>query len=64
MPSLARKPCRTPRTLLAFIPLMHGGGESGIIDQWLATAGREPDARRCSELGTLARVFAEVKDWS
>ena len=46
--------------MLPFIPLMQGGGESGIIAKWLDLAGAEPDARRRGDYGGLALVFAEA----
>jgi hypothetical protein len=56
-----------PRCLLAWIPLMQGGGEAAIIQQWLNLARQEPDSRRRSDYGGLALVFAEAagcrKEW-
>jgi hypothetical protein len=56
-----------PRCPLAWIPLMHGGGEAAIIQQWLDLARQEPDSRRRSDYGGLAVVFAEAagcrKEW-
>ncbi len=53
--------------LLPWIPLLHGGGEAAIIQQWLELAGRETDSRRRSDYGGLALVFAEAavgrKEW-
>jgi hypothetical protein len=55
------------RSLLPWIPLMHGGGEAAIIQQWLDQARQEPDSRRRSDYGGLALVFADAagcrKDW-
>jgi hypothetical protein len=51
------------KSILAFIPLMTGGGEPGIIQRWLEIAGAEPEHRRRSELGTLALTMAELKPW-
>ena len=48
------------RCLLPWIPLMHGGGESAILAQWLELARTEPDAKRRSDYGGLALVFAEA----
>jgi hypothetical protein len=59
-PPVSSKPCRAPGAVLPFIPLMQGGGEGGIIQQWLALAGAEPDARRRGDHGGLALVFAEA----
>ncbi len=63
------------RCVLPWIPLMHGGGEASIITRWKELAGLEPDARRRSDFGGLAVVFAEaaghrevwkeaLKEWS
>jgi hypothetical protein len=56
-----------PRILLAWIPLMHGGGEAAIIGQWPELARQEPDSRRRGDYGGLALVFAEAagchKEW-
>jgi hypothetical protein len=51
------------RGLLPFVPLMQGGGDSGIIERWLGLAGQEPDPHRRGDLATLALVLAELKDW-
>lgn len=45
--------------LLPLIPLMRGGAEAGIIDQWKNLALAEPDERRRGDYGGLALVFAE-----
>jgi hypothetical protein len=47
-----------PRCLLAWIPLMQGGGEAVNVQQWLEVARQEPDSRRRSDYGGLALVFA------
>jgi hypothetical protein len=47
-----------PRELLALIPLMHRGGEEGIIQRWSELVGAETDLRRRADYG-LALVFAE-----
>lgn len=56
-----------PRCLLAWIPLMQGGCETAIIQQWLELARQEPDSRRRSDYGGLALVFADAahcrKEW-
>jgi hypothetical protein len=49
-----------PRCLLAWIPLMQGGDEAAIIQQWLDLARQEPDSQRRSDYGGLALVFAEA----
>jgi hypothetical protein len=46
--------------ILVFIPLMHGGGEPGIIERWKAIAAREPDTSLRSDYGELALTFAEL----
>ncbi len=48
------------RCLLSWIPLMHGGAEAAIIQQWLHLARQEPDSRRRGDYGGLAIVFAEA----
>jgi hypothetical protein len=58
---------QTGRCFLVFIPLMTGGGEPGIIADWLRIAAGEPDVRLRTEYGALALVFAELTrglvDW-
>jgi hypothetical protein len=49
--------------ILPLIPLMHGAGETVIINRWLAAAGAEPDSRRRADLGALALTLAALKDW-
>src|SRR5262249_31336130 len=44
---------QAPAELLAMVPLMHRGGEKGIIDRWCERVGAETDPRR------RAAVFAE-----
>ena len=53
----------TTKSILAFIPLMTGGGEEGIIQRWLGIAGAEPNHRRRGDLGSLALTMAELKPW-
>jgi hypothetical protein len=48
------------RCLLPWVPLMHGGGETGIIQRWIDLAGQEADSRRRGDYGGLALVFAEA----
>jgi hypothetical protein len=48
---------------LALIPLMQGGGETAIINRWLATASQEQDSRRRADLGALALTLVALKDW-
>jgi hypothetical protein len=49
-----------PAVVLPLIPLMRGGGEVGIINEWLTRAAAEPDSRRRADYGGLAIVFAEA----
>jgi hypothetical protein len=48
------------RALLPMIPLMQGGKEARIIEQWKTVAAAEPDERRRGDYGSLARVFADL----
>ena len=48
-----------PRVLLAWIPLMKGGSEDGIIAWWKRLAEDEPNAKRKTDL-KLVLVFAEL----
>jgi hypothetical protein len=50
----------TTRAVLALVPLMQGGAESGIIEEWKRLASLEPDSRRRSDFGALAIIFAEA----
>lgn len=43
-----------------WIPLMHGGGDPGTIEEWKRVAGAEQDSRLRSVYGSLAPVFAEL----
>ncbi len=47
-----------PPELLALIPLLHRGGEPGIIQRWCEMVGAETDLRRRADYA-LAQVFAE-----
>jgi hypothetical protein len=49
---------QAPRLALAWLPVMHHGGDSGRIKRWLKLADRETDKNRRQALG-LAQVFAE-----
>jgi hypothetical protein len=51
---------KAPGVVLPWIPLMQGGGESGIIEKWKELAGREADARRRGDYAGLALVFADA----
>ena len=53
----------TAKSILAFIPLMTGGGEPGIIQRWIDIAGAVPDHRKRDGLGHLALAMAELKPW-
>jgi hypothetical protein len=48
-----------PRSLLAFIPLMIGGGEPSKIDWWMALAGAELNTKHRSDYAGLALLFAD-----
>jgi hypothetical protein len=48
------------RWLLAWLPLMRGGGEPAIIQSWRAEALRLTDARDRATLGGLTLVFARL----
>jgi hypothetical protein len=47
------------RAILAWIPLMRGGGEEPVVKRWLEVCGGEPNEQRRIEYANLARVFAE-----
>lgn len=49
-----------PRCLLPWIPLMTGGGEKSIIQEWKRLALLEPDSRRRSDFGLLARGLSPL----
>ncbi len=49
---------QAPRELLAMIPLMNRGGETGIIQRWSQLVGAETDLQRRADYA-LAQVFAE-----
>ncbi len=51
---------KTTRNLLGFVPLMQGGKDGVIIEQWKAVAAGEPSAVRRSDYRNLALVFAEL----
>jgi hypothetical protein len=48
------------RCVLAWIALMTGGGEVGMIDVWKDLASAEPDPRKRSDYAGLALVFADL----
>jgi hypothetical protein len=51
---------RTTRWLLPWIPLMHGGVEAAIMEQWQEVARAEPDPQVRATLAGLAVVFADL----
>jgi hypothetical protein len=53
---------RVARCILPFIPLMRGGADAGIIEQWKEIAQADPDARKRADYAGLALVFAELTD--
>jgi hypothetical protein len=50
---------RWPRSLLGFIPLMIGGGESDIIERWKLLAAAEPNNRSRGDYGSIALQMAD-----
>jgi hypothetical protein len=48
------------RCVLPWIPLMRGGAETGILEEWKRLALSEPDVKRRADFGGLAVVFAEL----
>jgi hypothetical protein len=48
------------RCMLAWIPLMQGGGEAGIIERWIELALAEPNEKRRGKYAGLALVFADA----
>jgi hypothetical protein len=50
------------RCVLPWIPLMHGGDQDAILEEWKRLAGEEPDSRFRADYGGLALVFAELAD--
>lgn len=48
------------RALLPFVPLMQGGADPAIMQEWIRVASAEPDARRRGDYGGLALVFADA----
>jgi hypothetical protein len=51
---------KAPRCMLPWIPLMTGGDEPAIMARWRELAVAESDARKRSDYGALAVVFAEA----
>jgi hypothetical protein len=58
---------RVARCILPWIPLMQGGSEPAIMEEWKRLAALEPDSRVRAEYAGLALVFAELAkcrtDW-
>jgi len=50
------------RGLLAWVPLMKGGGEPATIARWVELANREPLRERRSTFALLALTFAQLGD--
>jgi hypothetical protein len=46
--------------MLAWVPLMRGGGDPAVIGEWRRLAGQVANPRRRGDLGGLAEVFAEL----
>jgi hypothetical protein len=51
---------RLQRCVLPWVPLMQGGAESGIIQEWLRVAEGETEESLRADYGALAVVFAEL----
>ncbi|HKI38298.1 MAG TPA: hypothetical protein VKA46_40995 [Gemmataceae bacterium] len=47
-------------SILPWVPLMAGGGEPALIEEWKQVALREPDAGRRATYRDMALVFAEL----
>ncbi len=47
------------RAILAWVPLMRGGGDEAVVKRWLEVCGDEPSEQRRMDYANLARVFAE-----
>jgi hypothetical protein len=47
-----------PEEVLAFVPLMHGGGDDDIIERWRRVVAADPDPRRRADFA-LAVMFAQ-----
>ncbi len=48
------------RCVLAWVPLMKGGGEPATVAEWRRLADEEPDVSRRAEFAGLALVFADL----
>lgn len=51
---------KAPRAALAWLPVMQGDNEDGMITRWLELADKETDPGKRADLGSLVLVFAEV----
>jgi hypothetical protein len=51
---------RVGLSILPWIPMMAGGGEPALIEEWKQVAQREPDAQRRATYRDFALVFAEL----
>jgi len=51
---------RVARCLLPWVPLMRGGDQSAVIEEWKRLASIELDVPKRGDYGGLARVFAEL----
>jgi hypothetical protein len=47
------------RSILPWIPLMSGGGEGAVVQEWVRLVSEEPGTERRAEYAGLALVFAE-----
>jgi hypothetical protein len=47
------------RSVLAWVPLMAGGGEGAVVQEWVRLASQETDGQRRSDYAGLALVFAD-----
>lgn len=50
----------TARCILPWVPLLAGGGDRALVEEWKAVAAAEPDAERRATYGWFALVFAEL----
>jgi hypothetical protein len=50
------------RSVLPWVPLMAGGGEAAVVQEWVRLAREEPNSQRRSEYAGLALIFAERAD--
>ncbi len=49
-----------PITLLGWIPLMAGGNESGIIEQWVAAVSPHTNQKMRSDLAYMVKLFSNL----